>query len=90
MTTILDRPWAALSALALGLALLTSACANSSSSGGSSDTLFDDYDSDGDNTLQRTEWDRTYDNMDHDGDGVVARDEFNAAVGGGFGGGGRR
>jgi hypothetical protein len=89
MTTILERPWAALSALALGLALLTSACTSSSSSGPSSDTLFDDYDSDGDDALQRAEWDRTYDNMDRDGDGVVTRAEFNAAVGGGFGGGRR-
>ena len=67
-----------LGALALGLSLLTSACASGSSSGAS----FDDYDTDDNGTLQRTEWDQTYENMDRDRDGVVTRDEFS--------GGGRR
>jgi Ca2+-binding EF-hand superfamily protein len=74
----------------LSLALLASACASGSSTFASSDELFDNFDSDNDNTLDREEWDQTHQNMDTDGDGVVSRQEFSAAVGGGFQGGGRR
>lgn len=88
MTPSHERPLAVLGlgALALVLSLLTSACVSGSSSGASSGAHFDDYDSDDDNTLQRSEWDQTYDDMDRDRDGVVTREEFNA----GFHGGGRR
>jgi hypothetical protein len=76
--------------LALGLALLTSACAGGTSSFASSDDLFDYYDGDGDGAITQTEWNQNHQNLDADGDGAVSRGEFNAAVGGGFGGGGRR
>jgi hypothetical protein len=77
-------------ALALGLALLTSACAGGSAGVASSDDLFDEFDSNDDNRLDQDEWGGNYRNMDTDGDGVVSHDEFNATVGGGLGGGGRR
>ena len=77
-------------ALALGLALLTSACASGSSGVASSDDLFDDFDRDNDNTLDQSEWEQAHQNLDADADGVVTRDEFNAGLGGGSRGGGRR
>ena len=77
-------------ALVLCLAFLTGGCASGSSN------VFDDLDSNNDNTLSRDEWNRGFDKIDTNGDGVVTSQEFNAAAyppgeaggGGGMGGGG--
>ena len=70
-------------ALALCLAFLTGGCASGASN------VFDDLDSNNDNTLSRDEWNRGFDKIDTNGDGVVTSQEFNAAAyPGGAGGGG--
>jgi hypothetical protein len=77
-------------ALILGLALLTGGCAHRSSSSASSSStsgmtsqeLYNEYDANNDNQITQQEWDQAYRNMDTNGDGVVSNDEFHAAMGG--------
>jgi EF hand len=78
-------------ALVLGLALLAAGCASGSSShtasttssGMTSQELYNQYDTNNDNQITKDEWDAAYRSMDANGDGVVAQDEFNGAMAGG-------
>jgi hypothetical protein len=76
-------------ALMLGLAL-SGGCAsgssghaaNASSSGMTSEELYNEYDTNNNNQIDQEEWDASYRAMDVNGDGVVTQQEFAAAVGG--------
>jgi EF hand len=78
-------------ALVFGLALLAAGCASgsssnttsTSSSGMTSQELYNEYDTNNDNQITKDEWDAAYRSMDANGDGVVTEDEFHAAMGGG-------
>lgn len=95
MTEIVARPRVTLwpGAFVLGLALLTGGCASSSPSGSSSgmtsQELYNEYDNNNDNQITQQEWDQAHKNMDTNGDGVVTSEEYHAAVIR-AGGGGRR
>jgi hypothetical protein len=76
-------------ALMLGLALSggcasgsSSHPASTSSSGMTSEELYNEYDQDNNNQIDQNEWDGAYRSMDANGDGVVTHDEFNGAMGG--------
>jgi hypothetical protein len=72
-------------ALVLGLALLSAGCASGSSShtasttssGITSQALYNEYDPNNDNQITKDEWDAAYRSMDANGDGVVTQEEFN-------------
>jgi hypothetical protein len=78
-------------ALVLGLALLTVGCANgpsshtasTTSSGMTTQELYNEYDPNNDNQITKDEWDAAYRSMDANGDGVVTQEEFNGAMAGG-------
>jgi EF hand len=76
-------------ALMFRLVRLTGGSPSGSSSGMTSEKLYNEYDTNNDNQISQTEWDQAYQRMDTNGDGVVTQDGFNLAVGG-FRGGGRR
>jgi hypothetical protein len=78
-------------ALVLGLALLAAGCASGSSSGTASTNssgmtsqeLYNEYDNNNDDQIEKNEWDGAFRSMDTNGDGVVTQGEYHAATGGG-------